>query len=318
MKTSNRLLSACLALGIPLGCDGGGGGETDTDIGGGSSTGGASSAGSDTTGSGPETGNGSSPGSGSGTPGSSGSTTGAPPADPGAPQIISFSTNVTEITQGESVIFTAIVTDPDGIDDVIGGTLENSEGSVFGSFTTTAQEGAYSLTLSWAAVDQVSAIEFEYGATASRLFTARFFDQSAGENTAQVEIEFTCAGVAACDGQCIDTMASSNNCGACGTICEGQECCDGVCTSTDEDPQNCGSCGNDCGEDNCESGYCYEDYDTGYAFEELDDDTVFESEEFANRPISGRWHSLGLSAGDPEQDDVDTQAWNLGASQRKK
>lgn len=41
----------------------------------------------------------------------------------GGPVFLSFSTNVGKITQGESVTFTALLTDPDGVDDIVGGSL---------------------------------------------------------------------------------------------------------------------------------------------------------------------------------------------------
>jgi hypothetical protein len=47
----------------------------------------------------------------------------------------------------ESITFTAVLTDPDGIDDLIGGSLTNADGSIqYGAFVTSGQEGSYSLT----------------------------------------------------------------------------------------------------------------------------------------------------------------------------
>lgn len=42
---------------------------------------------------------------------------------PGAPVFLSLKTNVSKITAGETVVFTAILTDPDGVADIVGGEL---------------------------------------------------------------------------------------------------------------------------------------------------------------------------------------------------
>ena len=47
--------------------------------------------------------------------------------------------------QGQTVVFTAVVTDPDGIEDLIGGTLEDpTTGGTYGAIATSASEGSYS------------------------------------------------------------------------------------------------------------------------------------------------------------------------------
>lgn len=186
--------------------------------------------------------------------------------DPSAPHIIAFSTNVASISDGELVNFTAVVTDPDGIEDLIGGTLEGETGAVFGSFTTTAQEGAYSLGLSWGQINQVEPIEFAAGEGTTRVFTARFYDQSSLQTVAEVTIALACDDVllGACDGSCIDTQESVQHCGACGFACaEIAGCCEGVCVEVGADPANCGACGNACDGD-CQDGYCYQDYSGTY------------------------------------------------------
>ena len=81
---------------------------------------------------------------------------------PGAPVFLSLQTNVAKITAGESVIFTAVLTDPDGVDDIVGGTLSDESGVIgYGPFVAAGQEGTYSITLSWDAMHQADAIEFE-------------------------------------------------------------------------------------------------------------------------------------------------------------
>lgn len=304
-------LLTVLALGLTsLGCESESSGETDageTDTDGpGAVASGDPPTGGGTSGSEPS----------GGTSASSTTTTGASTAattssDPGAPQIISFSTNVTTITDGESVTFSAVVTDPDGIDDLIGGTIENETGAVFGSFTTTAQEGAYSLSLSWAQIDQVETIEFPVGGGPSRTFVARFFDQSALETVAEVAIELSCEGLAACDGTCVDTQDSPNHCGGCGIECEtGRDCCSGSCTELSTDAQNCGTCGSEC-DGYCEYGYCYEDYgSTGEAYSGEDRPGL---DRVVPIPAPGEGsHILHFSGAQQRRRSPDPERWNFG------
>lgn len=79
---------------------------------------------------------------------------------------------------------------------------------------------------------------------------------------------------------CVDTTASDDNCGACGTSCKnnlalsgtcknsacecavGYETCDGACVKSDtafqSNPANCGKCGTSCGGNPLLSGFCVE------------------------------------------------------------
>ena len=173
------------------------------------------------------------------------------------PRILTFNANVREITEGGQVVFSAVVTDPDGIADLIGGVLEDPGGASFGAFATAGEEGAYGLTLTWAELDAVQGIEFDGEAT--RRVVAVFFDQAGNRTTETLEITLHCRGTggAACAGRCV-SLDSAEHCGACGAVCDDEcragrcECpdgltrCEGVCLDTDADPINCGRCGNVC------------------------------------------------------------------------
>ncbi|MBZ5711931.1 hypothetical protein [Nannocystis pusilla] len=142
----------------------------------------------------------------------------------GGPQILQFLTNVNTITEAESVTFTAVVTDPDGVADVIGGSLTSPDGSIsFGAFATSGEEGAYSLALSWSQIHQADSIEFE-SPSIVRTFRAEFFDQSGKSAWKTVDITLSCD-----DGVRI-TPAS----------------CDAVCTDLDSDDLNCSHCAIEC------------------------------------------------------------------------
>ncbi|MCY0987871.1 hypothetical protein OV203_12100 [Nannocystis sp. ILAH1] len=144
---------------------------------------------------------------------------------------LSFGTNVATLTQDESVTFNAILTDPDGVADIVGGTLRSADESLeFGVFVAAGQPGAYSLSLSWAQIHQTQPIEFDSGES-PRGFRAVFFDQGGLKATDDLTLDLVCAGGAACDGNCTDLALDGLNCGTCGRTC-------------------------DAGEDGCESGAC--------------------------------------------------------------
>ncbi len=183
-----------------------------------------------------------------------------------APRIIDFSTNVTTITPNDIARFSAIVTDPDGIDDLIGGTLKSPSGATFGSFQTAAAEGSYQLEVTWNDINTVQPIVFDR--SVERTFIAEFFDQAGNRVQREVTLTLACANAAtesACAaGQCVDTSTSNEHCGSCGNsladswnaycqngtpTCEerSQTYCPAVkvCAGWDV-PEACGSCGNNC------------------------------------------------------------------------
>ncbi|KAI4981494.1 hypothetical protein ZWY2020_021986 [Hordeum vulgare] len=63
-------------------------------------------------------------------------------------------------------------------------------------------------------------------------------------------------GTTCCSGQCIDTAASAQHCGACNKACKhGRTCCGGHCVDLLFDKKNCGTCSNQCG-NKCSYGFC--------------------------------------------------------------
>ena len=139
----------------------------------------------------------------------------------GGPFFLSFSTNVGTITDGESVVFTATVSDPDGLDDIAGGSLFTGDGAFsYGPFVAAGQEGTYSITVSWEAIDQVEAIEFE-SIDVERVFRAEFYDTKGKSASRDTMITLSCPGGGACDGACKDFQVDAENCGACENVCEG-------------------------------------------------------------------------------------------------
>lgn len=150
----------------------------------------------------------------------------------GAPVFLSFSANVATLTQDESVTFTATLTDPDGVADIVGGSLYNADESLqFGPFVAAGQPGTYSITLTWGQIHQTETIEFDNGSR-PRGFRAVFFDQAGHKATDDAELTLVCAGGTACDGICTDLGLDALNCGQCGNACDAGACESGMCAPT--------------------------------------------------------------------------------------
>ena len=179
--------------------------------------------------------------------GSGGSTSAA------APKILSLHTNVSAMTPADTLVISVVVTDPQGIDDVIGGDLLTPDGvAAYGSFATDANEGAYSITLSWSAMNTIVAVNAAAGATESRTLRAEFYDVEGNTTWHDVTIMLGCGGTkAACDGACED-LTSRDSCASCGHVCDPAENCIADASGT---PQGCGghkqspeasTCGGEC------------------------------------------------------------------------
>jgi hypothetical protein len=126
--------------------------------------------------------------------------------------------------ESDHLVVTAVVTDPDGIGDVIGGTLSTpDESAAYGSFATDASEGAYSLSLSWSSISTTQTINTEMGMATSRTLRAKFFDAAGNSTYRDVSVSLQCHDslAASCDGTCTD-MTSTTDCGFCGHACPDQ------------------------------------------------------------------------------------------------
>jgi hypothetical protein len=169
------------------------------------------------------------------------------PPHPEGPRYLQFSTNTTELHQDESVIVTAVLTDPDGVDDLIGGSLLDPGGASYGAFATSAAEGSYELTLSWDEIDAVAPIDF--ATSLSRTFQAKFFDVAGHEAIRSFSLTLACdSGGPACDGTCGGARCGDGSCTASrfgddngNAVCGDQ--CRNLFTTTD-----CGKCDEGCAE----------------------------------------------------------------------
>ncbi|HEY4220313.1 MAG TPA: hypothetical protein VGO62_03205, partial [Myxococcota bacterium] len=166
--------------------------------------------------------------------------------DPRGPQFLQFSTNITTMGPSDTVIFTVVVTDPDGIADVIGGSLiDLQSGASYGAFTTSSTDGSYEISLSWDALNTVAPIDF--ATTGSRSFTARFFDQAGHTSQESTSITLSCGGSPSCAGSCGFARCGDNSCTNSTEAPDenGNGICNNVCESLDTN-QHCGSCSATC------------------------------------------------------------------------
>ena len=200
---------------------------------------------------------------------------------------ISFSANVAKVTEGQSVVFTATLTDPDGVGDIAGGSLlSEDEAFDFGPFIAAGQEGAYSISVSWDQIHQAGAINFENSEPA-RQFIAQFVDKGGNRVTANKSIALTCTGGSACEAVCRDLNSDADNCGACGRTCT-KGCEAGDCAPTwsecftnedgfDTCAEICQSFGESCVESGCNNS-------TSYFYGTLPGCNVSQGGDSANKP----------------------------------
>lgn len=180
-----------------------------------------------------------------------------------APRIIDLSINTTTATPSTLLVISAIVTDPDGIDDLIGGTLKSPTGASYGSFQTSAAEGSYQLNLTWNQLNAVQSIVFEQ--PLNRELVAEFYDQTGNKVQRSLSITIACesSSEAACSpGVCTDLLTSKEHCGSCNNTLEGPElecnlgspaCYENLtyCPASQQcasefNPKACNTCNNNC------------------------------------------------------------------------
>lgn len=157
--------------------------------------------------------------------------------EPGGPEIIDFGTNRAEMAPGDMLTFTATVIDPDGPDDIQGGSLKTpDESRTYGAFTDLGN-GTYELMIDWDTIHGAEPIEFD--APTQRSFLAVFFDNSGKHHARAIDITLTCGDFEDAEGNPIPMSA-----------------CDGRCENTYDSAQHCGGCNNPC--ENCVAGECFE------------------------------------------------------------
>jgi hypothetical protein len=156
---------------------------------------------------------------------------------PDAPIILSWATSSDRLTPTRPLTISVVVTDPGGIDDLVGGTLLDDTGRAYGTFATEASEGSYSYQLTWGHAEGIESIVAPPTAdTVERRLVARFFDVAGHVIERQFVLTLACdeAGESPCGGSCIDRRENGEHCGACGFSCGDPSwgdsyCYEGVC-----------------------------------------------------------------------------------------
>jgi hypothetical protein len=144
-------------------------------------------------------------------------------ADPGGPVLLSVTMNATRMTPAASVRFVVLVTHPEGLSRLVGGKLSTPDGAAtYGAFTAD-QQGAYSLSLTWAELNQVAPITFPYAKSEARSFLVEFYDSAGRKASKIMGLELACSVAAsATDGRCdpLTPCAPAAN-KSCDEICGG-------------------------------------------------------------------------------------------------
>jgi hypothetical protein len=169
------------------------------------------------------------------------------------------------MTMGDEVTISAVVTDPDGIEDLIGGVLLTKSGAQLGAFQSAADEGAYSFLLTWKRLHEAEAIEFADSAVEGVI--ADFYDAAGHHTSAEVSLNLYCdagdrVGYVS-GGVCVPKCTGTAEAEPCSYD---NACCSGSCVDTSSDADHCGACNNKCsitgGSATCGGGYCQYDCPT--------------------------------------------------------
>lgn len=183
------------------------------------------------------------------------------------PSVISFSIDTLTLTEGESATISAIVSDPQGIDDLIGGELLSESGLVLATFSSSADEGAYTAEVGWDDIVGADHVTSGMGSQGRATLTGKFYDQDGNFSTADADLSLSCRGAdeGICDGGCIPMDEDASNCGGCGNTC-GDECRSGACFQySDCTTETSTSCADLC----AQSGDTCAEADLGYDLRKL-------------------------------------------------
>ncbi|MEM6989226.1 MAG: hypothetical protein AAF721_01975 [Myxococcota bacterium] len=139
-----------------------------------------------------------------------------------APTIVSLSADPPSISPGGTVTISAIVTDPDGAADLVGGTLDTSDAAqTYGPFLG-PQRGVFTASVTWDILAELEA--FRFAGDGTLMLSVAFFDTDGAATTDTVAVGLSCDG-------------DETSPGVCG---------DGLCVDFDRDAAHCGECDQPC------------------------------------------------------------------------
>ena len=164
------------------------------------------------------------------------------PPHPLGPSIQSFSSSANRLDDNDSVTLTVVVSDPDGIEDIIGPLLlEPLSGATLGTLSQSAP-GTFTTTIDWDLLASVEPIEFQRGGE-KRFVRVQFSDNAGHKVTHTQQLDLFCASDApACDSSCgsVRCPGQDNEClNTSGTTVSNNDLCS-VCNI------GCAACSNGC------------------------------------------------------------------------
>lgn len=180
------------------------------------------------------------------------------PPDPQGPRIQSIAISSNTLTDSETATLTVVVTDPDGVEDIVGPLLIEPISSTTLGTLTSSGAGTFTATVSWNTWSSVDPVEFSGAAGDVRFVRVQFSDVAGHRVTSTERIQVVCdGGLPACDGRCgaVRCAGQDNTCldtegspisadGLCGICGQGCSSCASGCTCFNESPSCTG--GADC------------------------------------------------------------------------
>jgi len=172
---------------------------------------------------------------------------------PGGPIVQEVILAPTRLSDGDVVTFSAVVSDPDGFDDIGAGKLLSQDGSIFYGVFAQVSPGAFSFGSSWEQLHQMAPIDIAKDAEAERIFRIEFTDGSGNIGWRLASLTLGCEpGEAACDGWCRE-VATACPVTVCAPLTQAPVSCDQICAGRAR------TCSNDCAETNNRGGLVYHD-----------------------------------------------------------
>ncbi len=163
-------------------------------------------------------------------------------SSPDSPRILSLTVSPPALKPDASVVIGAIVSDPQGIADVAGGTFAQVGGNDLGVFAGTVGSGAFTYALSWDLAHAIDPLNFP-GDARQRDYRATFYDAKGNTTEKIVAIRFDCdpPGAPIRNGTCDEACAQMAECqdwaarkGGVTATCRDGFCMAGIAGSTPE------------------------------------------------------------------------------------
>ncbi|HEY1099810.1 MAG TPA: hypothetical protein VGF99_12825, partial [Myxococcota bacterium] len=171
-------------------------------------------------------------------------------AHPLGPTILSFTSSTTTLDDTASATLTVVVSDPDGVADIVGALLvDPANNTVLRPLSPSGTPGTFTADVRWSDLG-ASAVTLDFGATTRRSIRVRFLD--AAEHAISQSLSFTlgCGAHSACEGRCGPFNCSAE--GGCIDVGDEVLSADDRCSFCND---GCGSCDDGCacfaGADTC-------------------------------------------------------------------